>query len=104
MLMGGIPTINFTGCLWHCYTHIISPNFFEGFFSQIQVPNVKGNRINRPSLVIGVLQELQETLQGERQKLLDAHEKMKTFQQEAGGAHTEFPKPNLRRQVGDFKA
>ena len=28
-------------------------------------------------------QELQETLQGERQKLLDAHEKMKTFQQEA---------------------
>eukprot|EP00435_Cladocopium_sp_Y103_P037180 s3539_g9.t2 len=29
------------------------------------------------------LQELQDTLQGERQKLLDAHEKMKTFQQEA---------------------
>ena len=28
-------------------------------------------------------QELQDTLQGERQKLLDAHEKMKTFQQEA---------------------
>ena len=27
-------------------------------------------------------QELQETLQGERSKLLDAHEKMKLFQQE----------------------
>lgn len=47
------------------------------------------------------LQELQETLQGERQKLLDAHEKMKTFQQEA--AQTRIQLQESRKRLEDFE-
>lgn len=47
------------------------------------------------------LQELQDTLQGERQKLLDAHEKMKTFQQEA--AQTRLQLQESRKRLEDFE-
>lgn len=47
------------------------------------------------------LQELQETLQGERQKLLDAHEKMKTFQQEA--AQNRIQLQESRKRLEDFE-
>jgi len=44
------------------------------------------------------LQELQDTLQGERQKLLAAHEKMRLFQQEAAQSRKRFEDVQLEMQ------